>query len=109
MSNSGLSKVTKRLEEKAVVLGKKIEKQNPAYTSVECPKCHHVNKRNRKSQAHFKCLKCGYKRNADYVGSLNIRARRSIPTISVYTPYRKVPGLLEEFYSSFRSQTKAKL
>lgn len=32
----------------------------PINTSRECPKCHHIDKRNRKSQNEFKCQNCGY-------------------------------------------------
>ena len=33
------------------------------------------------------------------MGSVNIRDRRSIPSISIYTPYKSVPGLIGDFYS----------
>ncbi|MBU4265897.1 MAG: transposase [Candidatus Altiarchaeota archaeon] len=32
----------------------------------------HLNKSNRKDQAHFKCLGCGYEVNADFNASVNI-------------------------------------
>lgn len=47
------------------------------YTSQTCTVCNHINKENRKSQAEFKCLKCGYEANADLNASINI-ARRGI-------------------------------
>ena len=79
-------------------IGFKVEKINPAFTSQECPKCHTIDSKNRKDQAHFVCTKCGYKRNADYVGSVNIRNRRSISSINIYTPYKSVQGLIRAFY-----------
>jgi len=47
----------------------------PQYTSQTCPCCGHVAKANRKTQAKFECVDCGYKNNADVVGAMNILAR----------------------------------
>lgn len=47
----------------------------PQYTSQTCPCCGHVAKANRKTQAQFECVDCGYKNNADIVGAMNILAR----------------------------------
>lgn len=47
---------------------------NPYKTSQECPKCNHTQRENRVRE-NFKCLKCGFSEQADYVGSLNIRNR----------------------------------
>lgn len=44
----------------------------PANTSRTCPKCHHVSKDNRPSQARFSCVACGYEAHADLVGAVNI-------------------------------------
>ena len=45
------------------------------YTSQTCPACGHVAKANRKTQAKFACVDCGYKNHADVVGAMNILAR----------------------------------
>jgi putative transposase len=45
------------------------------HTSTTCPKCGYQDKKNRKSQAEFKCRQCGYEANADYVAALNIALR----------------------------------
>jgi putative transposase len=45
------------------------------YTSQTCPCCEHISKDNRKTQAHFECVECGYTNNADIVGALNILER----------------------------------
>ncbi|NGZ17579.1 transposase [Vibrio aestuarianus] len=45
------------------------------YTSQTCPCCGHASKDNRKTQAHFECVECGYTNNADIVGALNILER----------------------------------
>ena len=49
--------------------------QVPAqYTSQTCPDCGHVDPGNRKTQAKFECLACGFAEHADFVGALNILA-----------------------------------
>jgi putative transposase len=103
LHNCGISQVSKRLETKSGKNGFKINKINPAYTSKECPKCHSIDDKNRPSQSKFKCISCGYARNADYVGSVNIRNRRSISAINIYTPYKKVRELIKEHYKSNNS------
>jgi putative transposase len=47
----------------------------PHYTSQTCPACGHVGAGNRKTQALFACLNCGYENNADVVGAINLLAR----------------------------------
>ena len=44
----------------------------PQYTSRTCPCCGHVSAENRKTQAQFLCVACGYANNADVVGAINI-------------------------------------
>ncbi|MGH4030102.1 RNA-guided endonuclease InsQ/TnpB family protein [Actinomycetota bacterium Odt1-20B] len=48
---------------------------NPAYTSQECSQCHHIDRRNRPSQAEFTCQVCGFVEHADLNSSHNIAAR----------------------------------
>lgn len=45
----------------------------PRYTSQECPECGHVAADNRKTQAVFRCVECGYTNHADTVGAINVR------------------------------------
>jgi putative transposase len=47
----------------------------PQNTSRTCPVCGHVSSDNRKTQAPFRCVECGYENNADVVGAINILAR----------------------------------
>ena len=44
----------------------------PHYTSQTCPMCGHVSSENRKSQAQFVCVECGYREHADLVGAINV-------------------------------------
>jgi len=43
-------------------------------TSITCldKNCGYISKANRKEQSCFKCEKCGYTENADYVGAVNV-------------------------------------
>ena len=50
---------------------------NPAYTSQTCPRCGAVHRENRKTQEDFECIECGYKDNADKVGSFSTKQRIS--------------------------------
>ena len=58
--------------------GGKLIKVDPKNTSRTCPRCGLVSAENRKSQATFACIGCGYRSNADEVGAINIlRAGRA--------------------------------
>ncbi|MGW3412321.1 RNA-guided endonuclease InsQ/TnpB family protein [Streptomyces sp. NPDC000888] len=48
---------------------------DPAYTSQECSRCHHIERGNRPSQAHFACRVCGFACHADLNSSHNIAHR----------------------------------
>ncbi|WP_328418120.1 transposase [Streptomyces violaceus] len=48
---------------------------DPAYTSRECSRCHHIEKANRPSQAVFICRSCGFAEHADRNSSHNISHR----------------------------------
>ena len=48
----------------------------PAHnTSRTCPACGHISADNRKTQAHFRCVECGFEGNADVVAAINIITR----------------------------------
>ena len=64
-----------RLEEQ---YGIQIVAVNPAYTSQECSRCHHVSKQNRKSQKDFVCQHCHFSCNADVNAGRVINQRRSL-------------------------------
>ncbi len=55
-------------------LGGQVRYINPQYTSQKCPKCLHIDSRNRQTQSIFKCTSCHYEKHADHVGALNILA-----------------------------------
>ncbi|MFD6327749.1 RNA-guided endonuclease InsQ/TnpB family protein [Streptomyces sp. NPDC058442] len=48
---------------------------DPAHTSRECSRCHHIARANRPSQAVFTCGSCGFAEHADHNASHNISHR----------------------------------
>lgn len=72
--DQGWHSFRRMLEYKLLWLGGRLIVVNPRNTSRTCPQCQHVHADNRKTQAIFACLACGYAENADYVASLNILA-----------------------------------
>lgn len=73
--DQGIGMFFTMLEYKQFWLGGDFLRVNPKNTSRTCPHCSHVSKNNRKTQAHFKCEKCGFSENADLNAARNILAR----------------------------------
>jgi len=71
--DQGWYEFCKQLEYKLLWSGGRLIKVPPQNTSRTCPECGCVSKENRKSQSVFKCIKCSYKENADYVAAINIK------------------------------------
>ena len=69
------SRLYKRLRDKMDANGGNLVIIPAAYTSQTCHECGHVAKENRESQAVFKCVKCGYRANADVNAAMNILGR----------------------------------
>jgi len=69
MLDTALGELRRNLEYKC---GRLVE-VNPAYTSQRCSECGHTDKENRKTQARFRCVSCGYMSNADTNAAMNIR------------------------------------
>ena len=66
---------------------------NPAYTSQVCCRCNHLGERKGKE---FKCSNCNLKIDADFNASINIKNRKSIEEIDIYTSYTQV----KEYYEN---------
>ena len=66
---------------------------NPAYTSQVCCRCNHLGERNGKW---FKCSNCNFKIDADFNASINIKKRKDIEEIDIYTSYIQV----KEYYEN---------
>ncbi|MBP1909927.1 RNA-guided endonuclease InsQ/TnpB family protein [Methanolobus bombayensis] len=63
------------LKYKATLAGIPVFEIDPKNTSRECSVCGHIDKKNRKTQAEFCCVKCGHQENADINASKNISLR----------------------------------
>ena len=63
------------------------------YSSQCCARCGHIDKRNRLSQSHFSCKKCGHQQNADLNAADNLasRARRVASGLTVMQPIVSTP------------------
>ena len=115
-----------RLSQIKIWIEKMAEKQglfthlvNPAYTSQECSKCHHISPLSRLNQESFKCTNknCSHYQieiNADYNSAINIKNRilhkelkNKLSKDNVYLCskpkpiyYRVVKSIIEEVYNS---------
>ena len=83
-----LERLSIKLEEKGI----KETIVNPAYTSQVCCKCDSLGIRNGKT---FKCLNCNSNIDADFNASINIKKRKFISEINIYTPYKQVKKYYE--------------
>jgi len=69
---------------KAALAGVPVFGIDPRNTSRTCPSCGLVDKRNRPSQARFKCVACGFAGLADHIAAENIRrAAVNLPNAGV--------------------------
>ena len=72
--DQGWGMMVNMLEYKQQWQGGLLIKVNPRYTSQTCFECKHVAKENRRTQAKFECVECGYIANADVNAARNILA-----------------------------------
>ena len=72
--DQGWSEFRRQLEYKQAWRGGLVIAVPPHYTSQQCPQCRYTTRDNRRSQAVFKCVACGYAKNADMVAASNILA-----------------------------------
>jgi putative transposase len=59
---------------------------DPRYTSQTCSKCGFRDKRNRRSQAEFSCLKCGFHIHADLNAAKNLAGRALVSAPDLIAP-----------------------
>jgi putative transposase len=70
--DQGWGEFRRQLEYKMLWSGGLFISVPPNGTSIACPGCGHVSKENRKTQAQFACVECGFSENADLVGAINV-------------------------------------
>ena len=71
---TGFYSLRQAIEWQLLKVGGVVIPVDPRGTSISCPHCQTRDKRNRPTQAIFKCINesCGFKANADVVGALNV-------------------------------------
>lgn len=72
LSNWSYFDLQQKITFKSQEAGIDIKYVDPRYTSLRCSQCGNIDTENRTSQQTFKCIKCGYKRNADVNAAKNI-------------------------------------
>jgi putative transposase len=70
--DQGWFEFRRQLDYKVVWRGGRLVVVPPRNTSRRCPCCGHVSAGNRKTQARFACVLCGFEANADVVGAINV-------------------------------------
>jgi len=68
-------RISQYLKYKASLNGVPLKLVDPRNTSKTCPICGHIDRKNRKTQAWFKCVNCGFEFHADTVAAVNIGRR----------------------------------
>lgn len=66
------------IEYKAQRAGVPVIAVDPRNTSRTCPACGCIDKANRRTQADFSCIQCGFAAPADYVAAINIGRRAAV-------------------------------
>lgn len=61
-----------KIEQLAKENGIGVRKVQPKFTSQMCSKCGYISAENRKTQSDFRCVACGYRKNADHNAAMNI-------------------------------------
>ena len=73
--DQGWAEFRRQLEYKLAWSGGWLIAVPPQHTSRTCPACDHVSADNRRTQAQFACVACGYANHADVVGAINVLRR----------------------------------
>ncbi len=73
--DQGWSEFRRQLDYKLAWNGGWLVAVPPQNTSRTCPTCGHVSADNRRTQARFACVECGFDENADLVGAINVLRR----------------------------------
>lgn len=68
-------KFTAYIDYKFYERGLNVSKINPKRSSIKCPVCGYISKRNRVNREVFQCRRCGFTYNAQYVACLNLFSR----------------------------------
>lgn len=94
------------VEYKAQVAGIAVVAVDPRNTSRTCSQCGYCDKKNRKTQAEFRCIQCGFSLNADHNAALNIASRAAVnrPIVSSSAGRNPVPLVAQIQAASFTTR-----
>lgn len=73
IQNVGWGRIKRFIKYKATKKNILVVEVPAQYTSQRCSPCGHISKDNRRTQADFHCVKCGYIANADHNADANIK------------------------------------
>ena len=73
--DQGWGESRRQIDDKVSWRGDRLLAVAPHNTSRTCPRCAHVSKDNRQTQARFLCVDCGYENHADVMGAINVLER----------------------------------
>ncbi|MDF0591326.1 RNA-guided endonuclease InsQ/TnpB family protein [Candidatus Methanocrinis natronophilus] len=99
----GFYQLRQFVEYKAAIAGVPVVYIDPAYTSQECPVCHHISRSNRPTRDRFACVCCGFSGPADTVAARNIAARVavSLPIVARFFAEPQAPNTGEHHARQF--------
>lgn len=81
LAGAALGRFVTLVQYKVIPMGGRVKKVPPEFSSQTCSVCGCVDKRNRLSQAKFKCISCGHQENADTNAS-KVLCSRGVPRSS---------------------------
>ncbi len=88
-----ISRLLSMLSYKCAGAGVPVVYVSPDFTSQRCPRCGTIHKNNRRTQALFRCVNCGFQHNADYVAALNLREQARGGWAAVSQPHAVHKGV----------------
>ena len=102
-NDAGLGQLLEMIEAKSKAAGREFERVPPHFTSQDCPRCHHREKKALSQRTH-RCTNCAFVAPRDIASSICIKAKASFarryPTLmGDFKPLKKVQSALvqEEF------------
>jgi putative transposase len=76
-----LSNIKTWLNQQAEKRGIRVHITKPHYSSQQCSNCGNIDKNNRQNQEDFVCTECGFKINADFNSSINLKNRLTLDVL----------------------------
>ena len=91
LGNWGFFQLRTFVQHKAEAAGVTVYAVDPRHTSQGCPRCGLIDRANRKTQAAFRCVGCGFAGHADHIAAVNV-SRRGMAMAGLSVNQPNVPG-----------------